>query len=346
MTVSDNTEKIKIGHSTKYIILAVLIASIVVGAFLIITVVEEHERSKSRIVLATTTSTYDSGLLDYLIPEFEDTHDIIVEVLSVGTGEALALGEKGDADVLLVHARTSEDEFIENGYGVHRACVMYNDFIIVGPADNYAGIDSSDNITDALNKIKDEGLLGNAKFYSRGDNSGTHKKELFLWGLSGYTPDSEGVDNSWYFETGSGMGDTLTIADQNDGYTLTDRGTWLSLKEGLVLELYVEGDIELLNPYGAILINPEIHENIKFSQAREFIGFLISEKGQEMIGDYKKNGELLFTPCFGHCDSTHDCPTTDIEIEYWKEYNGGCLGLNNLVINSLYPQNLITISNI
>ena len=279
--------------------------------------------SKNRIILATTTSTYDSGLLDYLLPTFEEKSGISVDILSVGTGHALEAGRRGDADVLLVHSRTREDEFVSNGYGIHRACIMYNDFIIIGPSNDPASIQGK-NISMAMMNLKSAGELGLIKFYSRGDGSGTNSKELSLWGLINYSTNS-GIDG-WYYETGAGMGNTLIVADENSGYTLIDRGTWLSTKDSVNLILLVEREEGLLNPYGAILVNPEINLSVKYGLALEFVAFLTSKEGQELIGNYKLNNETLFFPSFGRGNETYGCSTTDVEIEFWREHNGNYIG--------------------
>jgi len=314
---------------------AILITAIVLtGGLITIFTIAEIIRSQNRIVLATTTSTYDSGLLDYLIPTFEQQTGITVEILSVGTGMAIEIAQRGDADVLLVHSRAKEDLFVSEGYGIHRTCVMYNDFIVVGPTADPSGI-LGDNITDALTKLNASGELGNIKFYSRGDNSGTHNKELALWALIGLVPDPA-VQTTWYFETGAGMGDTLTITDQNDGYTLIDRGTWLSAKDNVDLKLLVEGDEVMLNPYGAIAVNPALNSSIKFDKAKTFIAFLVSEQGQTLIGAYRKNNEILFHPAFGKCNETHSCTTTSSEVAFWKYHNGGYIGPASVSIESSY----------
>jgi tungstate transport system substrate-binding protein len=279
--------------------------------------------SENRIILATTTSTYDSGLLDYILPAFEEKSGISVDTLSVGTGYALETGRRGDADVLLVHSRTREDEFVSNGYGIHRACIMYNDFIIIGPSNDPAIIQGK-NISMAIMNLKSVGELGLIKFYSRGDGSGTNSKELSLWDLINHTPNS-GIDD-WYYETGTGMGNTLIVADENSGYTLIDRGTWLSTKDSVNLILLVEGEEVLLNPYGAILVNPEINLSVKYDLALEFVAFLTSKEGQELIGNYKLNNETLFFPSFGHGNEIYGCSTTDAEIEFWREHNGNYIG--------------------
>ncbi|MHA1283108.1 MAG: substrate-binding domain-containing protein [Promethearchaeota archaeon] len=340
--IKENSEQeIKISFGRKKIIALILIAVVSVATVFIILTYLEVKESEKRIILATTTSTYDSGLLDYILPKFEEKYDIRVEVLSVGTGQAIETGKRGDCDVLLVHARDLEDEFVDEGYGVHRACVMYNDFILVGPSTDPAGV-SGKNITEAFKAIKNAGESGNAEFYSRGDNSGTNVKELYIWNLVNITPDSS--SDPWYKETGSGMGDTLTITDQSDkGYTLVDRGTWLSYKDSISLTLLVEGDKVLLNPYGAILVNPDKFSHVNFTEARQFVAFLVSEEGQQLIGDFRKNGEVLFHPCFGHCDEDFDCPTTQEELDYWKKYNGSYEG--NSIDNIIFiPNDLITSS--
>jgi len=279
--------------------------------------------SRNRIILATTTSTYDSGLLDYILPTFEKDSGILVDILSVDTGHALETGRRGDADVLLVHSITREDDFVSSGYGIHRACIMYNDFIIIGPSNDPASI-QGENISVAMTNLMNAGELGLIKFYSRGDGSGTNSKEMMLWDVINNTPNS-GIDG-WYYETGAGMGNTLIVADENNGYTLIDRGTWLSTKDSVNLILLVEGEDILLNPYGAILVNPEIRLSVKYDLALEFVAFLTSKVGQELIGSYKLNNETLFFPSFGHGNEIYGCSTTDTEIEFWREYNGNYTG--------------------
>lgn len=297
---------------------------VIISTFMVISTSIDIVSSKNRLILATTTSTYDSGLLDYLLPVFEENFGIIVDVLSVGTGQALETARRGDADVLLVHSRVREDKFIANGYGIHRVCIMYNDFIIIGPVSDPAHI-KGENITTTMTNLKSAGEAGLIKFYSRGDYSGTHSKELGLWALIDFDP-NPGIDQ-WYLETGSGMGNTLIIADENNGYSLIDRGTWLSAI-GISLILLIEGDKLLINPYGAIIVNPETLLTVKYDLALNFVGFLTSKMGQDLIGAYRKNNETLFYPSFGHCNEIHGCPTTDIEIEFWKKYNGGYIGHN------------------
>ena len=241
-----------------------------------------------RLILATTTSTYDSGLLDYILPDFEATYNAEVDVISVGTGQALALGEGGDADVLLVHARAREDAFVEAGHGLIRYDVMYNDFVIVGPSDDPAGVSGMTVATDALVKIAE----AEANFISRGDDSGTHTKEKGIWEAAGLTPDSD-----WYISAGQGMGTVLTMSDELQGYTISDRATYLSLKsEGLGLEVLVEGDPILFNPYGVIPVNPEQHPDINAELGQAFAHWITSLSTQDLIASYEVNGSPLFTP--------------------------------------------------
>jgi tungstate transport system substrate-binding protein len=242
----------------------------------------------STLILATTTSTYDSGLLDFIIPDFEEQYGVSVDVIAVGTGQALAMGEAGDADVLLVHARAREDAFVEAGDGTARYDVMYNDFVIVGPADDPAGIQGMESAADALATIADSG----ATFVSRGDDSGTHTKEKGIWEAAGITPEGD-----WYLSAGQGMGAVLTMSGESQAYTLSDRATYLSaLADGLELEIMVEGDPILFNPYGVIPVNPETHPGVNIDLAEQFVEWLTSVETQELIGSFTVNGETLFTP--------------------------------------------------
>lgn len=247
-------------------------------------------REKKSIILATTTSTYDSGLLDYLLPQFEKETGIEVKVLAKGTGEALEIGKKGDADVLLVHAKAKEEQFVKDGYGVERFQVMYNDFIIVGPRSDPAKVkDSAYN--DAVGALK---LISEAKakFISRGDDSGTHTKEKDIWKAAGITPSGD-----WYISAGKGMGAVLQMADEMKAYTLTDRATYLSMKDKLSLEIVTEKNANLFNQYGVIKVNPEKYK-IKDKEAQMFIDWILSDKTQELIGNYGKDkyGQSLFIP--------------------------------------------------
>lgn len=251
---------------------------------------DEQPAQGGYIILATTTSTYDSGLLGYLIPVFTEKTGIEVRVLSRGTGQALELGTRGDADVLLVHDRESELKLVEEGHFVDREDVMYNDFIIVGPAADPAGIKNLESVLEAFAAIAESG----SKFVSRGDDSGTHRMEQRLWEEAGVNTDAD-----WYISAGRGMGDTLTMSDEQQAYTLTDRGTYVSMKKNLELEIVLEGDPLLFNQYGVMAVNPERHSHVKYEAAKQFIEFLMSEEGQDLISSYKKEGETLFFPGFG-----------------------------------------------
>jgi len=249
--------------------------------------------------LATTTSTADSGLLDAILPGFEALHNARVDVVAVGTGQAIELGEAGDADVILVHARAREDAFVEEGHGLSRADVMYNDFIIVGPAADPAGIQGMATAAEALATI----AAAEAPFASRGDDSGTHTKEMSLWGAAGVTPDPEG---GWYNSLGQGMGETLTYANESGAYTLTDRGTFLSMSANLPdLAIMVggesiaeNGDSSLLNPYGVIPVNPDKSDAINAELAQMFVEWITSPEIQEQIGQFgiEEFGQPLFYP--------------------------------------------------
>lgn len=247
-----------------------------------------QDGTPQRLILATTTSTYDSGLLDYILPDFEATYNAEVDVISVGTGQAIALGESGDADVLLVHARALEDAFVEAGHGLIRYDVMYNDFVILGPSDDPAGVAGMTSADDALSMIADAG----ASFISRGDGSGTHTKENDIWAALGITPEGD-----WYISAGQGMGAVLTMADEMQGYTISDRATYLARKaEGLGLEVVVEGDPILFNPYGVIPVNPETHPNINAELGQAFAHWMVSLPTQDLIASFEVNGSPLFTP--------------------------------------------------
>ena len=247
---------------------------------------EEEPVEASEVILASTTSTQDSGLFDVLIPAFHETNpEYEVKVVAVGTGEALTMGENKDADVLLVHAKTSEEEFVAAGYADERRDVMYNDFIIVGPAGDPAGAGEADSGSAAVVAVKD----GGGTFYSRGDDSGTNKKELALWEAAGVTPGGD-----WYQETGQGMGDTLRITSEKQGYTLTDRATYLNLKDTLDLEVAYEGTDDLFNQYGVLVITDATNEE----GAQAFADWIVSDEGQAVIETYgvEDFGEPLFVP--------------------------------------------------
>lgn len=243
------------------------------------------------IILATTTSTYDSGLLDFLNPVFQEKTGLEVRVVSQGTGAALETGRLGDADVLLVHDRKSELTAVEEGYFVDRFDVMYNDFVIIGPADDPAGVGGVATAAEALALIAESGSV----FVSRGDDSGTHRMELRLWEAAGIVPEGEG----WYEAIGQGMGDTIRHTNERLGYTLTDRGTFIKLAEELDLVILLEGDKALFNQYGVMAVNPEKHPGVKYEYALMYIEFLMSEEGQTLIEAYKINNQTLFFAGYG-----------------------------------------------
>ncbi len=242
------------------------------------------------IIVQSTTSTQNSGLYDYLLPIFTAKTGIQVNVVAVGTGQAIKNAMNGDGDVLLVHAKPDEEKFVADGYGVERFDVMYNDFIMVGPPNDPAGVAGSSDAPAALSKIAEK----QATFASRGDNSGTHKKELALWKDAGIDPTK--ASGAWYRETGSGMGATLNAAVGMGAYALTDRGTWISFKNKGDYAILVEGDPNLFNQYGVMLVNPEKHRNIKAAEGHAFIDWILSDEGQQAIADYKLDGLQLFFP--------------------------------------------------
>jgi tungstate transport system substrate-binding protein len=242
------------------------------------------------ITVASTTSTENSGLFEELLPKFAQKTGIEVRVVAVGTGQAIRLAEKGDADVLFVHHKPSEEKFVEQGYGVKRFDVMYNDFVIVGPSSDPAGIKGMKDVAKALRAIKDAGQ----PFASRGDDSGTHKKEQSLWQSAGL--DASSFDASWYRETGSGMGATLNTASAMNAYAMSDRATWLNFGNKGDLEIRLEGDERLFNQYGIILVNPDRRPHIKAEPAQTFIDWVLSDEGQQAIGRYQIKGQQAFFP--------------------------------------------------
>lgn len=227
------------------------------------------------IILATTTSTQDSGLLDVLIPVFEKKTGYFVKTIAVGSGQAMAMGQKGEADVLLVHSPAAEKKFVAEGYGMNRRIIMHNDFVIVGPSGDPAKIKGMKSASESFKKIASAGAL----FLSRGDNSGTHAKEKTIWKAAGMDPEKE----KWYQQTGLGMGRTLSVASEKDGYTLTDRGTYLALKKNLALDILVEGDAILLNVYHVIEVNPAKWPKVNAAGAKAFADFMVSKETQDII---------------------------------------------------------------
>jgi tungstate transport system substrate-binding protein len=242
------------------------------------------------ITVSSTTSTENSGLFGHILPMFEAETGIQVRVVAVGTGQAIELARNGDADVLFVHHKASEEAFVADGFGVERFDVMYNDYVIVGPADDPAGIAGGKDAVAAFKEIAG----AEAAFASRGDDSGTNKAELALWHEAGV--DVAAQSGSWYREAGSGMGPTLNTAAAMDAYALTDRGTWLSFENPGELEILAEGDPRLFNQYGIVLVSPEKHPHVKAELGQRFIDWVLSDEGQEAIGAYTINGQQAFFP--------------------------------------------------
>ena len=249
--------------------------------------------SSDDVILATTTSTDDSGLLDELLPLFEEETGYHVKLIAVGTGRALEMGRRGDADVLLVHAPAAEEEFVAEGYGVNRQRVMHNDFVILGPESDPAGLRSANDALSAMQAI----LESEAPFISRGDDSGTHKLELSLWQALGVEPAGE----PWYREAGQGMGPTLQIASQREAYTISDRATYLALQDVLDLEVLHEGDPRLLNVYHVMQVNPQRHSGVNAAGAQAFVEFMVSDVAKALIEDFgiEQFGRPLFVPDAG-----------------------------------------------
>jgi tungstate transport system substrate-binding protein len=245
------------------------------------------------IIVASTTSTEQSGLFSHLLPRFEQKTGIKVRVVAVGTGQALDLARRGDADVVFVHARSAEEKFLAEGHGVKRFPVMYNDFVLVGPKTDPARINGSKDIVEALRKV----ATAKAPFVSRGDKSGTHMAELDLWKTAGV--DIDKAKGPWYRDTGQGMGPALNTAASMNAYILADRGTWLSFKNRGDLTILVEGDKRLFNQYGVMLVNPDKHPSVKRDLGQLFVDWVISPEGQRAIAEYKINGEQLFFPNAG-----------------------------------------------
>ena len=243
------------------------------------------------IVVSSTTSTQDSGLFGYILPLFKEKTGIDVKVIAQGTGQALDTGRRGDSDVVFVHAKSAEEKFLAEGEGVKRRPVMYNDFVLIGPTSDPAGIKGMKDVAKALTTIKDK----QADFISRGDRSGTHIAELALWNKDAGI-DIEKEKGPWYKSIGQGMGAALNTAGASNGYVLSDRGTWLSFKNKGDLQILVEGDKRLFNQYGVTLVNPAKHPNVKKELGQAFIDWLISPEGQKAIANYKINGEQLFYP--------------------------------------------------
>jgi tungstate transport system substrate-binding protein len=252
------------------------------------------EAQERNITVASTTSTEQSGLFGYLLPRFKEETGVGVKVVAVGTGQALDIGRRGDADVVFVHDRPAEDKFMSEAQGMKRFDVMYNDFVIVGPRSDPAHIAGDRDVVDALKKI----AAAKAPFISRGDRSGTNEAELRLWKQAGI--DVGPSASPWYRDIGQGMGPALNMASSSDAYLLADRGTWLSFKNRGDLAVLTEGDKRLFNQYGVMLVNPDKHPNVKVKDGQAFVDWLISPKGQETIAGYKIGGQQLFFPNASH----------------------------------------------
>jgi tungstate transport system substrate-binding protein len=257
---------------------------------LALSVVSPAAWAQNFITVASTTSTEQSGLFKHLLPAYEKKTGVQVRVVALGTGQALDMGKRGDADVVFVHAKSAEEKFIAEGYGVKRLPVMYNDFVLVGPKSDPAKVAGGKDIVAALRKVKAQA----APFVSRGDRSGTHMAELALWIQSGIDIASE--KGPWYRDTGQGMGPALNTASSMNGYVLADRGTWISFKNRGDLAILVEGDKRLFNQYGLILVNPAKHKHVKKDMGQAFIDWIVSSDGQQAIAAYKIGGEQLFFP--------------------------------------------------
>ncbi len=271
-------------------ILVILLAS----AIAVAAVAGCGKSQPTSMIMATTTSTQDSGLLDVLLPVFEKKYNVKVKTLAVGSGEAMKIGERGDADVLMVHSPAAEEAFVKNGFGLERVQFMYNDYVVLGPNADPAGIKGSKTAVEAYQRIAAAGGAGTTTFVSRADGSGTNTAELKIWKDAGVNPKGQ----PWYVETGQGMGETLNIANQKQGYTMADRATYLSQKANLQLAILVEGDKALFNQYSVIVVNPAKHPNLKLNtkNAGDLVEYVTGKQGQDLIGSYKKYGVVLFHP--------------------------------------------------
>ena len=272
--------------------------------------------TRSRLTIATTTSIVDAGLLEYLKPHFDARFGADMTWLYLGSGQAFAVASRGDADILLVHDRVREDAFLAAGNGSHRITVMYNDFVIIGPTTDTARVRGARDVLEAFKKIANAGELGEARFVSRGDKSGTHVLEMKIWSALNLEPRKE----RWYIEAGQGMSATIRISSEKQAYTLSDRSTWIKLNNSLggVLKLQIlfEHDKMLLNPYGLILLNPQKYPNVNSEQAEKFFLFMISDEGQKLIDDYRIAGEQVFYSAFGKAEAI-GLPSEEEEVQFW-----------------------------
>jgi tungstate transport system substrate-binding protein len=310
---------VKLNLGFKSLILVVIIITSIPILGLLISFLNDSPRV---LTLATTTSTDNSGLLEYLHEKMKNDTDIEIDIVAVGTGAALEQARLGLADVVMVHARSLEDQFTGEGYGVHRIDLMYNDFILVGPKNDPALIKGMVNVTEIFLRLYEKRQEIN--FFSRGDNSGTHIRELVMWELAGIKILDDidwAQNNTWYLETGSGMGSTLTTASESDAYTLTDRATYLFMQDNLQLDILAQGsnpDTLWRNTYGVILVNPEKFEtgSIRFDLAKEYVKWLISSPGQNFINEYKiKENQVFFADFLNHINEL-----TAEELEFWGIY--------------------------
>ena len=267
-------------HPRRHVTMAVVLVALALPAW----------AAERFITVASTTSTENSGLFGFILPKFQQATGIEVRVVAAGAGQAMKNAERGDADVLFVHHRPSEEQFVAQGFGVERHDVMYNDYVLLGPQTDPASIKGTQDVVAALRQI----AATQAPFVSRGDDSGTHKLELSLWVAAGI--DVKTASGSWYREAGSGMGATLNTASGLDGYSLSDRGTWISFKNKARLAIAVQGDSRLFNQYGVILVNPAKHRHVKATDGQAFIDWLISERGQQAIAEFRVEGQPLFFP--------------------------------------------------
>lgn len=310
---------------------------VVAGSFLAYTYLVQPlaPPEKQVLILSTTTSTYDTGLLDYLLPYFEQQYKVQVNVLSKGTGEAIQIAQRGDADVVLVHSRTLEMPFVDAGYGVHRVGVMYNDFIIIGPKEDPAGIAGTTNASYAFQRIFLAGQAGNTTFISRADKSGTNTKELSIWAGVNVKPSNKTY--TWYLEAGAGMGTVLRLTNEKKAYTLTDRGTWLKFQDQLTnLKVMTQGDKTLLNPYAVIPVNGTMFPQRNYRMAVTFAKFLISNDGQQLIANYKVGNQSLFIPIARNYTAAHSLgfPTQEQEVAWYDSVNPTSLVFVMQVVSS------------
>lgn len=306
-------------HVSKTIILSMLLALIIISSLVILNrfIPVDSTAMEKKVILriATTTSLDATGLLDVIKKEFEVRNpDVNITWVAVGTGQAIAIGKRGDVDLIITHDRQAEDQFIRDGFGVHGVTFAWNDFIILGPEDDPANVTLSSNAVEAFKKIYESGETGRIVFISRGDRSGTNLRELGIWSALGLNV----TGKIWYIESGQGMGQTLIMANEKRAYTLSDRATFLSMKNLLSLKIVFEGDPILINLYRIIPVNPEKFSSAQYKIVEKFVMFIVSEEGQNIIGNYTKNGFRLFNPAFGKLKELgiNDYYENE-QVEYW-----------------------------